>query len=41
MQAQGFLRLAEPLLAAGLRRDVKANLAALKSLLESEATLHD
>lgn len=36
MQAQGPLRLAEPLLAAGLGRDVEANLDRLKNLLESE-----
>jgi uncharacterized protein YndB with AHSA1/START domain len=41
MQAHGLLRLAEPLLAAGLRRDVEANLDTLKHLLESEAALHD
>lgn len=37
MQGQGLLRLAEPLLAAGLNRDVEANLESLKYLLESEA----
>jgi uncharacterized protein YndB with AHSA1/START domain len=41
MQAQGLLRLAEPLLAAGLRRDVEANLDTLKHLLESEAAKRD
>jgi uncharacterized protein YndB with AHSA1/START domain len=34
MRPSGLLRLAEPLMAAGLKRDVKANLAALKGLLE-------
>jgi uncharacterized protein YndB with AHSA1/START domain len=37
MQAQGLLRLAEPVMAAGLSRDVEANLDTLKNLLESEA----
>jgi uncharacterized protein YndB with AHSA1/START domain len=36
MQAQGLLRVAEPVLAVGLRRDVEANLETLKHLLESE-----
>jgi uncharacterized protein YndB with AHSA1/START domain len=36
MRAHGMLRLAEPLLAAGLRRDVMANLVTLKHVLESE-----
>jgi hypothetical protein len=36
-----LLRLAEPLLAAGLRRDVEANLDTLKDLLESEAAHPD
>jgi len=36
MQGRGLLRLAEPILAAGLRRDVEANLDTLKRLLESE-----
>jgi hypothetical protein len=36
MRAHGMLRLAEPLLAAGLRRDVMANLVTLKRVLESE-----
>jgi uncharacterized protein YndB with AHSA1/START domain len=34
MRPSGLLRLAEPLMAAGLRRDMEANLGALKSLLE-------
>lgn len=36
MQGHGLLRFAQPVLAAGLRRDVKANLDTLKRLLESE-----
>jgi uncharacterized protein YndB with AHSA1/START domain len=36
MRAHGMLRLAEPLLAAGLRRDVMATLVTLKHVLESE-----
>jgi len=36
MRPAGILRLAEPLMAAGLRRDVQANLRALKSLLEAK-----
>jgi uncharacterized membrane protein len=35
MRASGLFRLAEPLIAAGLRRDVDANLGALKGLLEA------
>jgi hypothetical protein len=35
MDALGFLSLAEPLVAAGLRRETKAASRALKSLLES------
>jgi uncharacterized protein YndB with AHSA1/START domain len=34
MQASGIFRLAEPLLAATLRRDVEASLGTLKALLE-------
>ena len=34
LQASGMLRLAEPLMAATLRRDVEANLGTLKALLE-------
>jgi uncharacterized protein YndB with AHSA1/START domain len=41
MQGHGLLRLAEPLLAAGLRRDVEANLETLKHLLESEGAQGD
>jgi len=37
MRAPGPLRLAEPLIAATLRRDVEANLGTLKGLLEAEA----
>jgi uncharacterized protein YndB with AHSA1/START domain len=36
MQGHGLLRLAEPILAAALRRDVVGNLVTLKRLLESE-----
>jgi uncharacterized protein YndB with AHSA1/START domain len=36
MRPSGLFRLAEPLMAAGLRRDVEANLRALKGLLEAE-----
>ena len=36
MRPGSILRLAEPLMAAGLRRDVEANLRALKSLLEAK-----
>jgi uncharacterized protein YndB with AHSA1/START domain len=39
MQGHGLLRLAEPVLAAGLRRDVEANLDTLKGLLESEGAM--
>lgn len=35
MEASGFLSLAEPLVARTLRRDVEANLARLKGMLES------
>jgi uncharacterized protein YndB with AHSA1/START domain len=35
MRAPGLLRLAEPLMSTTLRRDVPANLATLKRLLES------
>jgi hypothetical protein len=41
MQGHGLLRLAEPVLAAGLRRDVEANLDTLKRLLESERAKGD
>jgi uncharacterized protein YndB with AHSA1/START domain len=41
MRAPGLLRLAEPLLAAGLRRDVEANLDTLKHMLESEGAIGD
>jgi uncharacterized protein YndB with AHSA1/START domain len=34
MRPGGLFRIAEPLIAADLRRDVRANLAALKALLE-------
>jgi len=37
MQAPGLFRLAEPLMAAILRRDVEANLGTLKNLLGAEA----
>lgn len=37
MRAPGLLRLAEPLMAASLRRDVEANLGTLKDLLEAKA----
>jgi uncharacterized protein YndB with AHSA1/START domain len=37
MRAAGLFRLAEPLMAAGLRRDVDANLGALKGILEANA----
>ena len=36
MRAAGILRLAEPLMAAGLKRDVEGNLRALKSVLEAK-----
>jgi uncharacterized protein YndB with AHSA1/START domain len=36
MRAHGLLRVAEPVLEAGLRRDVEANLETLKHVLESE-----
>jgi hypothetical protein len=35
MQPSALLRLVEPLMAAGLRRDVDANLVVLKRLLEA------
>jgi uncharacterized membrane protein len=35
IRTEGFSRLAEPLVAASLRRDVQANLGTLKNLLES------
>lgn len=38
MQPRGLLRLAQPLIAAGLRRDFKANLRNLKDLLENPST---
>jgi uncharacterized protein YndB with AHSA1/START domain len=41
MQGHGLLRLAEPVLAAGLGRDVKANLVTLKRLRESERAQGD
>jgi uncharacterized protein YndB with AHSA1/START domain len=41
MQGHGLLRFAEPVLAAGLRRDVEANLDRLKRLLESERAQGD
>lgn len=37
MRAHGILRVAQPLLAAALRRDMMANLVTLKHVLESEA----
>jgi hypothetical protein len=37
MRAPGLLRLAEPLMAASLRRDVETNLGNLKDLLEAKA----
>jgi uncharacterized protein YndB with AHSA1/START domain len=36
MEASGLLRLAEPLMAAALRRDVEAGLGTLKTLLEAQ-----
>jgi uncharacterized protein YndB with AHSA1/START domain len=41
MQGHGLLRLAEPVMAAGLRRDVAANLETLKLVLESERPQDD
>jgi uncharacterized protein YndB with AHSA1/START domain len=38
MHAPGLLRLAEPIMAMSLRREMKANLAALKDLLEDGGT---
>jgi uncharacterized membrane protein len=38
LRPTGLLRLAEPLVEAGLTRDVKANLATLKRLLENSET---
>jgi uncharacterized protein YndB with AHSA1/START domain len=37
MDASGFMSLAEPLIAAGLRREMKAAFRALKNLLENPA----
>jgi uncharacterized protein YndB with AHSA1/START domain len=37
MDASGLLRIAEPLIAAGLKRDMKAAFRALKDLLESRS----
>jgi uncharacterized membrane protein len=37
MQPKGFVSLAEPLISAGLQRDVEANLIVLKNMLESQA----
>ncbi len=37
MRPSALFRLAEPLISAGLRRDVEANLVALKGLLEANA----
>jgi uncharacterized protein YndB with AHSA1/START domain len=37
MQAAGFVALAEPLIAAGLRREMRANFARLRELLEGPA----
>jgi uncharacterized protein YndB with AHSA1/START domain len=37
MQPRGFARLAEPLIAASLRRQMEANLPALRDLLEERA----
>jgi uncharacterized protein YndB with AHSA1/START domain len=36
METKGFSRLAEPLVTVSLRKDMKANLATLKKLLESK-----
>ena len=36
VRPSGLARLAEPLMAAAMRRDVVANLASLKTLLEAE-----
>ncbi len=38
MQPRGFSRLAEPLIAANLRRQMEANLPALKGKLENPAS---
>jgi hypothetical protein len=35
MQPAGLIRLVEPLIAAGLRRDVESGLGTLKDLLEA------
>jgi hypothetical protein len=37
MDASGLMSLAEPLIAAGLRREMKAALPALKALLENRS----
>lgn len=37
MQPRGFARVAEPLIAASLRRQMEANLPALRDLLEEQA----
>jgi uncharacterized protein YndB with AHSA1/START domain len=41
MRPSGLLRLAEPVMAAGLTRDVKANLITLKRLLEGNVPTND
>jgi uncharacterized protein YndB with AHSA1/START domain len=41
MRPSGLLRLAEPVMAAGLARDVKANLVTLKRLLEGNVPTSD
>ena len=41
MQAKGFVKLAEPLIAASLSRDVESNLEKLKNLLENRAANSD
>lgn len=39
LSVSGFLSLAEPLVAAGLRRDVDANFARLKGILDAPASV--
>ncbi len=39
MDAKGFVRLAEPLIARSLRREVRSNLVTLKNLLESRVVV--
>ena len=38
MQAEGFVKLAEPIIAAGLKREMEAAFAKLKDLLERQVT---